>query len=216
MSVQVKICGINSAAAADAAIRAGAEFGGLVFFAKSPRHLTLEQAAPLAARMRARLQLTALVVDESDDALAAIAGQIKPDFFQLHGKETPQRVAEIVSRFGIPAIKALAIAEPADLAKASAYEQMAEMFLFDAAPAQDATRPGGHGAAFDWRILKDQTVRRPWFLAGGLNPENVTRAIEVSGAERVDVSSGVESAPGIKSDARIAEFVTAAKQKVNV
>ena len=214
MSVQVKICGINSTAAVDAAVRAGAEFGGLVFFAKSPRHLTLEQAAPLAARMRGRLQLTALVVDESDDALAAIAGQIKPDFFQLHGKETPQRVAEIVARFGIPAIKALAVAEPADLAKAAAYEQMSEMFLFDAVPAADATRPGGHGAAFDWRMLKDQVIRRPWFLAGGLNPENVVRAIEVSGASHVDVSSGVESAPGVKSDTRIAEFVAAAKQKV--
>lgn len=214
MSVQVKICGINSITAADSAVRAGAEFGGLVFFAKSPRHLTLDQAAPLAARMRGRLRLTALVVDESDDALAVIAGQIKPDFFQLHGKETPQRVAEIAARFGIPAIKALAVAEPADLAKAAAYEPMAEMFLFDAVPAADATRPGGHGAAFDWRMLKDKEIHRPWFLAGGLNPENVARAIEVSGAERVDVSSGVESAPGVKSDARIAEFVAAAKAKV--
>jgi phosphoribosylanthranilate isomerase len=214
MPIQVKICGINSTAAADATVRTGAEFGGLVFFAKSPRHLTLEQAAPLAARMRGRLRLAALVVDESDDALAAIASRIRPDFFQLHGKETPQRVAEIVSRFSIPAIKALALAEPGDLAKAAAYEEMAEMFLFDAAPAADATRPGGHGASFDWQMLKDQTVRRPWFLAGGLTPENVARAIEVSGAQRVDVSSGVESAPGVKSEARIAEFVAAARQKV--
>jgi phosphoribosylanthranilate isomerase len=214
MTIQVKICGINSTAAADSAVRTGAEFGGLVFFAKSPRHLTLEQAAPLAARMRGRLKLAALVVDESDEALTAIAHRIKPDFFQLHGKETPQRVTEIVARFGIPAIKALALAEPADLAKAAAYEEMAEMFLFDAAPAQDATRPGGHGAAFDWRMLKDKRIRRPWFLAGGLNPQNVARAIEVSGASHVDVSSGVESAPGVKSEARIAEFVAAAKQKV--
>jgi phosphoribosylanthranilate isomerase len=215
MTIQVKICGINSITAADSALRAGAEFGGLVFFAKSPRHLTLEQAAPLAARMRGQLKLAALVVDESDDALAAIAGRIKPDFFQLHGKETPGRVAGIVARFGIPAIKALPLSEPADLAQAAAYEEMSEMFLFDAAPAADATRPGGHGAAFDWRMLKDRTVRRPWFLAGGLNPENVARAIEVSGAAHVDVSSGVESAPGVKSDARIAEFVAAAKAKVS-
>jgi len=214
MQVQVKICGINSATAADSAVRAGAEFGGLVFFAKSPRHLTLEQAGPLATRMRGRLRLAALVVDESDDALAAIAQRIRPDFFQLHGKETPQRVAEIVARFGIPAIKALALAEPADLAKAAAYDDMAEMFLFDALPAEGATRPGGHGASFDWRMLKDQEIRRPWFLAGGLNPENVARAIEASGATRVDVSSGVESAPGVKSETRIAEFVAAAKAKV--
>src|SRR6185437_11065110 len=105
-------------------------------------------------------------------------------------------------------------AEPAELAKVAPYEQMAEMFLFDATPAADATRPGGHGAAFDWRMLKDKQIRRPWFLAGGLNPENVARAIEVSGAERVDVSSGVERAPGVKSDTRIAEFVAAAKAKV--
>jgi phosphoribosylanthranilate isomerase len=214
MAVQVKICGINSSSAADAAVRAGAELGGLVFFAKSPRHLTLEQAAPLAARMRGRLRRAALVVDEGDEQLSAIANRIKPDFFQLHGKETPQRVAEIVTRFGIPAIKALAVAEPSDLTKAAAYEQMAEMFLFDAVPAEGATRPGGHGAAFDWRMLKDQQIRRPWFLAGGLNPENVARAIDVSGAEQVDVSSGVEIAPGVKSDSRIAEFVAAAKQKV--
>lgn len=214
MAIQVKICGINSAAAADAALRAGAEYGGLVFFAKSPRNLSLDQAAPLAARMKGRLRLVALVVDEKDDALAAIAGRIKPDFFQLHGKETPERVAAIISRFGIPVIKAIALAEPGDLAQAAAYEKMSEMFLFDATPAPDATRPGGHGAAFDWRMLKSADVRRPWFLAGGLNPENVARAIEVSGAQRVDVSSGVESAPGVKSEARIAEFVAAAKQKV--
>ncbi|HWF64056.1 MAG TPA: phosphoribosylanthranilate isomerase [Rhizomicrobium sp.] len=214
MAVQVKICGINSNTAADAAVRAGAEFGGVVFFAKSPRHLTLEQAAPLAARMRGRLKLAALVVDENDERLGAIANRIKPDFFQLHGKETPQRVAEIVARFGIPAIKALPLAEPGDLAKAAPYEQMAEMVLFDAAPEASATRPGGHGASFDWRMLKGKRFNRPWFLAGGLNPENVARAIEVSGAERVDVSSGVESAPGVKSDARIAEFVAAAKAKV--
>lgn len=214
MPVQVKICGINAEAAAEAALRAGADFGGLVFFAKSPRHLSLEQAAPLAARLRGRLKLVALVVDENDDALAAIANRIKPDFFQLHGRETPKRVAEIVARFSIPAIKALPLAEPTDLKQAAAYEQMVEMFLFDATPAPDADRPGGHGAAFDWRMLKDKAVRRPWFLAGGLTPENVARAIEASGAERVDVSSGVESAPGIKNNARIAEFIAAAKAKV--
>jgi phosphoribosylanthranilate isomerase len=214
MAVQVKICGINSTTAADAAVRAGAEFGGVVFFAKSPRHLTLEQAAPLAARMRGRLKLAALVVDENDEQLRAIANRIKPDFFQLHGKETPQRVAEIVARFGIPAIKALPLAEPGDVAKAAPYEQMAEMVLFDATPEASATRPGGHGASFDWRMLKGKRFNRPWFLAGGLNPENVARAIEVSGASHVDVSSGVESAPGVKSDARIAEFVAAAKAKV--
>jgi phosphoribosylanthranilate isomerase len=214
MPVQVKICGINSAAAADAALRAGADFGGLVFFAKSPRNLALEQGALLAERMRGRLRLAALVVDESDEKLSAIAAQGRPDFFQLHGKETPGRAAEIHTRFGIPIIKALSVAEPGDLAKASAYDDVAEMFLFDAMPAADATRPGGHGAAFDWQILNGRTFARPWFLAGGLTPENVARAIQASGAMQVDVSSGVESAPGIKSESRIAQFVAAAKQPV--
>jgi phosphoribosylanthranilate isomerase len=214
MPVQVKICGINSAAAADAALRAGADFGGLVFFAKSPRHLSLEQGALLAERMRGRLRLAALVVDESDEQLAAIAARVKPDFFQLHGKETPARAADIRARFGISIIKALPAAEQADLAKASAYDGVAEMVLFDAVPAADAVRPGGHGAAFDWRILQGRNFARPWFLAGGLTPENVARAIAVSGAKMVDVSSGVESAPGVKNETRIAAFVAAAKHPV--
>ncbi len=214
MPVQVKICGINSAAAADAALHAGADFGGLVFFARSPRNLSLEQGAALASRMRGRLKLAALVVDESDERLAAIAAAVKPDFFQLHGKEAAGRMADIRARFGIPIIKALPVAEPGDLAKASAYDNIAAMFLFDASPAAEATRPGGHGAAFDWQILNGKGFARPWFLAGGLTPENVARAIEISGTEMVDVSSGVESAPGVKSESRIAEFVAAAKQPV--
>ena len=214
MPVQVKICGINSAAAADAVLRAGADFGGLVFFAKSPRNLSLEQGKMLAERMRGRVRLAALVVDDSDAALAAIASQVKPDFFQLHGQETPERAAQIRSRFGIPIIKAIPVSEAADLAKATAYDDVVEMFLFDAVPAAGASRPGGHGAAFDWRILEGRTFERPWFLAGGLNPENIARAIAVSGATMVDVSSGVESAPGVKSSDRIADFVAAAKQTV--
>jgi phosphoribosylanthranilate isomerase len=214
MPIQVKICGINSAAAADAALHAGADFGGLVFFAKSPRNLSLEQGAVLANRMRGRLKLVALVVDESDDRLAAIAAGVKPDFFQLHGKEAPGRVADIRARFGIPVIKALPVAEPGDLAKVAAYDDVVEMLMFDASPAADSSRPGGHGAAFDWQILNGRNFARPWFLAGGLTPENVARAIEVSGAKMVDVSSGVESAPGVKSESRIAEFIVAAKQTV--
>jgi phosphoribosylanthranilate isomerase len=214
MPVQVKICGINSAAAADAVLRAGADFGGLVFFPKSPRNLALKEGARLAERMRGRLRLAALVVDEADDRLAALAAEVKPDFFQLHGRETPSRTAEIRARFGIPVIKALAVAEPGDLAKAADYEPVADLLLFDAVPAADASRPGGHGAAFDWRMLDGRQFSRPWFLAGGLNPENVAHAIAVSGAAMVDVSSGVESAPGIKSESRIADFVAAAREKV--
>ena len=216
MPVQVKICGINSAAAAEAALRAGADFGGLVFFARSPRNLTLEQGETLAERMRGRLQRVALVVDENDENLAAIAMRVKPDFFQLHGKESPQRVAAIRARFAIPIIKALSVAEPGDLSRAEDYAGVADLYLFDAAPAAEASRPGGLGAAFDWRMLKDRPFTRPWFLAGGLTPDNVGQAVAISGAAMVDVSSGVESAPGLKSESRIADFVAAAKQQVRV
>jgi phosphoribosylanthranilate isomerase len=213
MSIIVKICGINSAAAADAVMRAGADFGGLVFFAKSPRNLTLASGAALATRMRGRLKLAALVVDGDDETLSRIAAEVKPDFFQLHGKETPARAAEILARFRIPLIKALPLAEAADLACAAAYD-MAEILLFDAPPQENATRPGGHGVVFDWQILKGANINKPWFLAGGLNPENVGRGLKASGAQMVDVSSGVESAPGVKNDSLIADFVAAARQKV--
>ena len=213
MSALVKICGINSPAATDAVLRAGADFGGLVFFAKSPRNLGFEMGAALAERMRGKLKLAALVVDADDQMLGRIAGEIKPDFFQLHGKETPARAAEIHARFGIPLIKALPVAEPGDLARAADYD-MAQMILFDAPSVPAATRPGGHGVAFDWQMLKGANPKQPWFLAGGLNPENVARAIAVSGARLVDVSSGVESAPGVKSAALIEAFVIAARARV--
>ena len=214
MSALVKICGINSAAAAEAVLRAGAEFGGLAFFAKSPRHLSLESGAVLAKRMRGRLKLVALVVDEDDASLARIAQEIRPDFFQLHGRETVSRVADIRARFQIPVIKAIAIAEPDDLRQAAAFEPVADMLMFDAKPPQGANRPGGHGAAFDWQMLKGIRLSRPWFLAGGLDPGNVGRAIAISGAQMVDVSSGVESAPGVKSESLIGDFVAAAHQQV--
>ena len=213
MAISVKICGINSAAAADAVLRAGADFGGLVFFAKSPRNLAIPAAAALADRMCGRLKLVALVVDADDETLGRIASDIKPDFFQLHGKESPARVADIRSRFGIPLIKVLPLAQPSDLAQAASYD-MAEMLLFDAPPPENASRPGGHGMAFDWQMLKGAAVKQPWFLAGGLNPANVGRAIAASGAQMVDVSSGVESAPGVKSESLIGDFVAAARQKV--
>jgi phosphoribosylanthranilate isomerase len=212
--VVVKICGINSAPAADATLHARADFGGLNFFAKSPRALSIEAGAQLAARMRGRLKLAAVVVDPDDALLAQIAVQVRPDFLQLHGRESVARAAYIRSRFQIPLIKALSIAEPADFAAAAAYADVADYFLFDTPPAPDATRPGGHGVAFDWQMLKGRRFALPWFLAGGLTPANVARAIEISGAAMVDVSSGVESAPGVKSENLIADFVAAAKQKV--
>jgi phosphoribosylanthranilate isomerase len=211
MPVQVKICGINSVESADAAVRAGADFAGLVFFPASPRNLRADQAAALSARLRGRARIAALLVDASDETIAAAIAAAQPDFLQLHGRETPARVAEIRGLFGKPVIKAMAVAEASDLANASAYEPVADMLLFDAKAPANAARPGGHGAAFDWQLLRGRSFSRPWLLGGGLHAQNVARAIEVSQAQSVDVSSGVESAPGVKSAEMIVIFVAAAK-----
>lgn len=211
MGVLVKICGINSAEAADAAIRAGADFAGLVFHPKSPRHVSAEMARTLAARMRSRARLVALLVDPRDDEITYVMTHAVPDFLQLHGAETPARVSQIRQTFGIPVIKVLSVAEPADFAGLHAQEEAADMLMFDAKPPADATRAGGNGVAFDWQILRTQNITRPWFLAGGLTAENVGRAIATSNAPGVDASSGLETAPGVKSAERIVQFVAAAR-----
>ncbi|MGA9797293.1 MAG: phosphoribosylanthranilate isomerase [Rhizomicrobium sp.] len=211
MSIRVKICGITSAEAADAAMRARADFAGLVFFAASPRNLRSEQAASLAARMRGQARIVALLADANDQAIATAIDAAQPDFLQLHGRETPARVAEIRSHFGRPVIKALAVAEASDFAAAAAFEPVADLLLFDAKAPDNATRPGGHGAAFDWQLLRGRSFSRPWLLGGGLHAQNVARAIETSGASGVDVSSGVETSPGVKSAEMIGAFVTAAR-----
>lgn len=211
MAIQVKICGITSAEAADAAVRAGADFAGLVLHASSPRHLAPEQAASLAARMRGRLRLVAMLVDPADEAVAAAVAAVKPDFVQLHGAETPARAAAIRSRFGVGIIKVFPLAEPSDFAGVAAFEDAADMLMFDAKPPAGATREGGLGAAFDWQMLNGRKFSRPWLLAGGLNAENVARAIRLTDAPGVDVSSGVETAPGKKSAELIAQFTAAAK-----
>jgi phosphoribosylanthranilate isomerase len=209
MGVLVKICGINSVAAADAALNAGADFTGLVFYKKSPRNLDAEQAAQLAARMRGRTRLVALFADAGDAQIEGAVNAAHPDFLQLHGSETPERVAAIRARFGVAVIKAIAVAEPCDLASAARYD--VDMLLFDAKAPQGAAAPGGLGASFDWQLLRGRNFSRPWLLAGGLNAGNVARAIRASGAQGVDVSSGVESAPGVKDAGLIADFVAAAR-----
>jgi len=216
MPVTVKICGLTSADAVDATVRAGALYGGLVFHAKSPRFVPLEQARGLAERMRGRLKIVALIADMDDAGIEAIVKTVRPDFLQLHGSETVQRTAEIRSRFGLPVIKALPVAEASDFATVADYEKFADMLMFDARPPKGADRAGGHGAAFDWTLLAGRSFSRPWFLAGGLNPDNVARAVELSGAAQVDVSSGVESAPGVKDAARIADFTAAANSPVSL
>jgi phosphoribosylanthranilate isomerase len=215
MTISVKICGLTSAGAADAAARAGAAYGGLVFHAASPRCLTLEAARAVAEAMRGRLKTVALVADADDAALEAVVAAVRPDILQLHGHESVARTAEIRARFERPVIKALAVADAGDLKAAAAFETAADMLLFDAKAPKGAARMGGHGAEFDWTLLRARSFTRPWFLAGGLTPQNIARALEASGAAMVDVSSGVESAPGVKSAERIAAFVAATKAPVS-
>ena len=209
--VQVKICGINSAEASDAAASAGADYAGLVFFPGSPRHVTYEQAASLAARLRNRCRIVAVLVDASDAEIELAVRAVRPDVLQLHGRETVERVAAIRRRFELPVMKAIAVAEASDLSAVPAYEGGADMLLFDAKAPDSATRPGGHGAAFDWQVLRGRRFSRPWLLSGGLNAENVARAIRSCDAPGVDCSSGVETAPGVKSPLLIRDFVAAAR-----
>jgi phosphoribosylanthranilate isomerase len=214
--VAVKICGITTADAVSAVVAAGAVYGGLVFHPKSPRNLDIDRARALAHQMRGRLKVVTLLADPSDEQLAAVAAQVAPDFFQLHGNEAARRVAYVRAKFNTPVIKALPVAEASDLAAAAEYENVADMLMFDAKAPTGAERPGGHGQAFDWKILAGRNFNKPWFLAGGLDPDNVARAIELSGATMVDVSSGVESAPGIKDPARIQSFLNATRHPVQV
>jgi phosphoribosylanthranilate isomerase len=211
MAIQVKICGINSVESADAAVRAGADFAGLMFHPKSPRALNPEQARALSERMKGRTRLVAVMADPDDATLKAIVADARPDFIQLHGKESVARISDIRSMTRLPVIKVLAVAEASDLAATSQYESVADMLMFDAKAPAGAAREGGHGAAFDWQLLKGRTFARPWLLAGGLNAENVARAAAISGAPGVDVSSGVETAPGVKSPEMIRVFVENAR-----
>jgi len=211
MSVQVKICGINSRAAADAAAQADADFAGLVFFARSPRFVGPDQAASLAAQMRGRCRIVALFADASDAAIEAAVRAARPDMLQLHGGETPERVRAIRSNFGLLVMKSISIADAGDLVAIARYEPVADMLLFDAKAPASADRPGGHGASFDWQLLRGRRVGVPWLLGGGLNAANVARAIHACDAPGVDVSSGVETGPGVKSPEMIRAFVSAAR-----
>lgn len=211
MHTRVKICGLTEAAHVEAAAEAGATYMGFVFFPRSPRNLTLPQAAALALQVPMGVAKVALVVDAEDAALDALVQAVPLDMLQLHGHESPARVAEIRARFGLPVMKAVGIAEAADLAAIAGYEQVADQILIDAKPPKGAALPGGNGLAFDWRLIAGRDWDRPWMLAGGLTPANVAEAVRLTGARQVDVSSGVESAPGIKDPAAIAAFIAAAR-----
>lgn len=207
----VKICGLATAATMEAALDAGADMVGLVFFAKSPRFVGLDHAQELAALARDRAKIVALTVDAGDDLLAAIVGVVGPDMLQLHGRETPQRAATIKQTYGLPVMKAIGVSEAADFDRALAYEGAADWLLIDAKPPKDAVLPGGNGRPFDWRLAQGFKPRIPWLLSGGLDAGNVAEAIALSGARGVDVSSGVERAPGVKDERKIAAFAAAAR-----
>lgn len=212
MSVSAKICGVTTPEAVRAALDGGAAYLGFMFFAASPRNLGIEAAARLAEPVRGRAKIVAIAVDPSDAELDRIAAGLKPDFIQLHGHETPSRVREAAARSGGAVIKAVAVGEAADLDAAASYETVAEHLMFDTRPPKGATQPGGTGAAFDWSLLAGRRFRRPWFLAGGLDPWNLAEAVQQSGAKLVDVSSGVERGPGLKDPALITAFLDAARK----
>ena len=210
--MRAKICGVNNAAAVDAAVSGGASFVGFVFYAPSPRALTPEAAGALAATLPASVTKVGLLVDDPDERIAEILARAPLDLLQLHGKETPDRVAAIRQRFGVPVMKAVKIAAAADLAVADQYLAHADWLLFDAKtpPQMTGALPGGNALAFDWQLLAGRSWPLPWMLSGGLTAENLADAVRISGAQVVDVSSGIESRPGQKDPARIAAFLAAA------
>ncbi len=208
---RIKICGISTADALDAAIAARTDFAGLVFFPPSPRHVDSGTAAALAARAGDRIARVGLFVDADDALMAEAVAAGRLDALQLHGAETPQRVAQVQARFGLPVWKALSVSNATDVTRAQAYRGVADLILFDARTPKDAALPGGMGLRFDWSLVASWRGQPGWGLAGGLNPANVAEAIAQAGPPLVDTSSGVESAPGVKDVDRIAAFCAAAR-----
>jgi phosphoribosylanthranilate isomerase len=211
MSVIVKICGLATEAGLDAALAGGADMAGFVFYDKSPRHVSLELAANLGRRAANRTSKVLVTVDASDAMLAAAIEALDPGLLQLHGCESPERVAAIRARFGLPVMKAIGIVEPTDLALVPVFGEVADFLLFDAKPRGAGGPPGGSGTSFDWSLLGTIETNKPWLLAGGLDAGNVADALAQTGAPGVDVSSGVESAPGVKDRNKIAAFIAAVR-----
>ncbi|MDC0012754.1 phosphoribosylanthranilate isomerase [Octadecabacter sp.] len=210
--VKVKICGLRTVADVMAAADAGASYVGFVFFPKSPRNVTIDEAAALAIEVPMGVAKVALVVNADDAFLDALTAKVPLDMLQLHGSETPARVAEVKARYSLPVMKAIGISTAADLEKIDTYAAVADQLLIDAKPPKDANLPGGNGNAFDWQLLAGRKYwTKPWMLAGGLTMDNVAAAIATTGATQVDLSSGVESAPGVKDPALIHAFIAAAR-----
>jgi phosphoribosylanthranilate isomerase len=215
-NVHVKFCGLRSAADIAAAVAANARYVGFVFFAKSPRNVTFEEAALLALEVPDGICKVALTVDADDAFLDALLALVPIDMLQLHGHETPERVAYVKNRYGLPVMKAVGVADAGDLPQLDDYLRVADQILVDAKPPKGADLPGGNGLAFDWRLISGRRWPKPWMLAGGLTPDTVAEAVHMTGARQLDVSSGVESAPGVKDAGLIAAFGKAATTPAKV
>ena len=211
MTTKVKICGLKTETALEVALDGGADYVGLVFFPPSPRYVSLAQAAAMAAKARNRAKVVALLVDPDEALIADVLAAATPDLLQLHGQETPERVAEIRTRWGVPVMKAVAVETAEDARAGMRFSPVTDLILFDARAPEASTRPGGNGAPFDWRLLLGVTGLAPFVLSGGLTPDNVAEAIGITKAGIVDVSSGVESRPGEKDPALIRRFLHLAK-----
>ena len=211
MSFDIKICGLSTPEALDAALANGASHVGFIFFPKSPRDIAPETAGRLRTAAKGRAHAVAVTVDAPDAMLDAIVAAMAPDMLQLHGKETPERVAAVKARYGLPVMKAFSLSEAADLARVAPYRGVADRFLFDAKPPQGSELPGGNGVAFDWRILAALDPGLDYMLSGGLDAANIGQAIRLANPPGIDVSSGVESAPGVKDTALIEAFFQAVR-----
>ncbi|WP_172293015.1 phosphoribosylanthranilate isomerase [Pseudoruegeria sp. HB172150] len=208
-SVRIKFCGLRTASDIEAAARVGAAYVGFNFFPKSPRYVDIDTAAELAAQVPMAICKVALTVNADDATLDAITAKVPLDMLQLHGSETPDRVREVKARYGLPVMKAVGIATADDLPLLEGYLKAADQIMVDAKPAPGAELPGGNGVPFDWRLVAGRRWPVPWMLAGGLTADNVAEAVRLTGARQVDLSSGIESAPGVKDPAKIAAFAAA-------
>ncbi|WP_029585492.1 phosphoribosylanthranilate isomerase [Bradyrhizobium sp. URHD0069] len=211
MSLIVKICGLSTRETLDVALDAGADMVGFVFFPPSPRHLSLETARALGKQVKRRASKVALTVDADDATFANIVEALQPDMLQLHGTESVARLRDLKQKFGLPVMKVLAVEATADLASLPGYAAVADRILFDARAPKEATRPGGLGEVFDWRVLENLDLKLPFMVSGGLNVGNVAEAVRVTRAGGVDVSSGVERTPGLKDPEMIRAFIRAAR-----
>lgn len=209
--IKIKMCGLTRVGDVAAAVAAGADYVGLVSFPRSPRHLEIAEAAALARAVPEGITRVALVVDADDAALDALTGAVPINMLQLHGRETPARVSEIRARTGLPVMKAVGLATADDLPQIAGYEAAADQLLIDAKPPEGAARPGGNALAFDWALIAGRRWALPWMLAGGLTPANVAEAVQRTGARQLDVSSGIESAPGVKDAEAMCAFAGAAR-----